>query len=567
LQQAQTQLSPSSGSLSDLLSNFFDQAEQLSSDPNDPTQLSTFVDAAQSLAQGLNTASQNLTQLQQSLDSQGQQSVATANGLTTQIASLNSTIQNANAQGTDVNDLEDQRDELISQLAGIVNVQTIPQGQGVVNVIAGGVPVVMGSQATALQYNTDGADNPATVSAAGSTTAASISGGSLGGLLSARNQGVSQLQGQLNSLTQQLVSNVNEIQATGIPSSGSYSLLTGENAVTSVTAPLAKAGLASPPQAGTLSVTVVNQATGAQTLTQIAIDPSTESLQDVATALSAVPHLQAVVNTQSNTLTVMAQPGYTFNFAGQLPATPSTQAITGTSTPQFSGTYTGTTNDNYTFTVSGSGTVGVTPNLSLQVTNSAGNLLGTYNIGQGYSPGTAIPTLDGVNVQMSSGTLNNGDSFSTPVVANSDSGNILSSLGLNSFFTGDSAANVQVQPGLLSSPQSFATSLTGEAGDSSNIQRLSQLANTNLLAGGTQTLQQYFASTVGNLGAQVQNLTSQQTAQQTVNQQLQTQQQGVSGVDTNQQLIQMVQYQQSYQMAAQYISSVTTAFNYLLNYL
>ena len=97
--------------------------------------------------------------------SQGQQQVASANGLISEIANLNSTIQNATAQGTDVNDLQDQRDQRISQLAEIVNVQTVPQGQGVVNVIVGGVPVVMGNKSAEgrLQYNTaDGANNPAT---------------------------------------------------------------------------------------------------------------------------------------------------------------------------------------------------------------------------------------------------------------------------------------------------------------------------------------------------------------------------------------------------------------------
>ena len=125
-----------------------------------------------------------------------------------------------------------------------------------------------------------------------------------------------------------------------------------------------------------------------------------------------------------------------------------------------------------------------------------------------------------------------------------------------------------MQPGLLNSPQSFATSLTGQPGDSSNIQRLTQLNSANLLAGGTQTLQQYFASTVGNLGAQVQNLTQQQSAQQAVNQQLQTQQQGVSGV----------QYQPTIDPdgavsavvsngGTVYLPTVTAAFTYLLEYL
>ena len=564
LQQVQSEMSPSSGSLNDLLSNFFSQAEQLSSNPSDPTQLDVFVGAGQSLAQGLNALSQNLTQAQQGVDSQAQQLVTSANQLITQIAGLNTSIQTATGAHADVNDLEDQRDQLISQLAGLVNVQTMPQGAGAVNVIAAGIPVVMGNQALQFQYSVNGT---AAITGVGSSLTANVSSGQLGGLLAVRNQQLPQLQNQLNALTHQLMTAVNEIQATGVPMNGSFSVLSGHQSANSSTGLLANAGLGIPPQAGMLSVTVINQATGAQTLTQVTIDPSTESLQDVANALSAVPHLQAVVNTQSNTLSIIAQPGYTFNFAGPLPTAPSTTAITGTSVAQIGGTYTGATNDQYTFTVNGTGTVGVTQNLSLDVTNSAGNLLGTFNIGSGYSPNSALQTIDGVSVQMSAGTVNDGDSFSTPVVANADTGNILSALGLNSFFSGSNAGNIQVQPGILNSPELFAASLTGQPGDASNLLRLTQLNNANLLGNGTQTLQQYFQTMAGNLGAQVQNLTEQQSAQQAVTQQLQTQQQSVSGVDTNQQLIQMVQYQQSYQMAAQYISTVTAAFNYLLEYL
>lgn len=69
---------------------------------------------------------------------------------------------------------------------------------------------------------------------------------------------------------------------------------------------------------------------------------------------------------------------------------------------------------------------------------------------------------------------------------------------------------------------------------------------------------------VGNIGSQVQNLTQQQTAQQAVATQLQNQQQSVSGVDTNAELVNLMQYQQSYQLAAHYLSVVDQAFTALI---
>src|SRR5205807_249726 len=129
--------------------------------------------------------------------------------------------------------------------------------------------------------------------------------------------------------------------------------LGGERGADDATVPLSQAGLSFPPQAGVLSVSVTNLATGERKLTQINIDPATQSLQGLATALGGVANLQAVVDTQTNTLKLLAAPGYAFDFAGRLPTAPGTVAITGTTTPSLQGTYTGAKNDDYTFTVSG----------------------------------------------------------------------------------------------------------------------------------------------------------------------------------------------------------------------
>ena len=565
MQQVQTLLSPGSGSLDDLLQGFFSQATLLSSNPADPTQRQAFLSSATSLTGGLNSLGSGLDQLESGLITQAQQVVASANGISSQIAALNAQIQSATLAGTAPNDLMDQRDQLISNLSSLMDVQTVNEGSGMTGVIAGGIPLVQGTQFSTLTISLNPDTITTTVQASDSATPLTISGGQLGGLLQVVNQAVPALQLQINDFTQQLMQGVNEIQATAIPLTGSFTELTGNQSVTNATVPLAQAGLAMPPQAGTLYVSVINKATGAQTLTAVTIDPATQSLQDVAAALSAVPHVQAVVDSQTGALSILAQPGYTFNFAGGLPTSPDTTAISGTAAPQLSGSYTGTTNNQYTFTVVGSGTVGVTPNLSLQVSDNSGAVLGTFNIGSGYSPGTALQTVNGVNVQLSAGTVNNGDSFSMAVVANPDSGNLLAALGLNSFFQGTSADTIGVNPDLTANPSNLALSHTGQPADGSALQQLAMLQNAPVLANGSQSMQQYLGSIVGDIGTSVQKLTSEQSAQQTAGQQLQAQQQSVSGVDTNKALVDLTQYQQSYQMAAHYFSVLDAAFTALID--
>jgi flagellar hook-associated protein 1 len=563
MQQVQTMLTPGTGSLNDLLQSFFNQAAQLSSQPDDPTQRQAFLSAASALTNGLNSLATGIGSLQSGNNQQIQQAVTTANTLLPQIATLNGQIQLATLQGTQPNDLEDQRDQLISQLAGIVNIQTIDEGNGETGVNAGGIPVVSGTQASTLSVTPGTTPNSIAIQASDSSTPLTITDGQLAGFLTLGNQTLPGLSQQANSLTQQLISGVNEIHATSIPLTGSFTNLASQQPVSSTSVPLAQAGLTLTPTAGTLYVSVIDNATGASTLTPVTIDPATQSLQKVATALSAMPNLQAVVNAQTNTLSILAQPGYSFNFAGQLPTSPQTTSITGTAVPQLSGTYTGTTNDQYTFTVVGSGTVGVSANLSLQVTDHAGSVLGTFNIGNGYTAGTPLSTVNGVNVQLSGGTVNNGDSFSTSVVANPDSGNLLAALGLNSFFQGTNAGNVAVEPNLLANPDNLAISHTGQAADGSALQQLATFQNAPVLAGGTQTLQQYLANMIGAAGTQVQALTTQQGALATAAQSLQSQQQSVSGVDSNQEMVQLLQYQQSYEMAAQFVSTVSQTFTEL----
>jgi flagellar hook-associated protein 1 FlgK len=569
MQQAQTALTPGSGNLDGLLGSFFNQLDSLTTQPDDLTQRRVLLTAATSLTSQFNQLAGGFQKLSNGIDSQLQDLVGQANSLETQIAGLNQKIAAVQIQGINANDLQDQRDQLVTQLAQIVDVRTFPQANGVANVLAGGQAGVVGSSATTLQFSIN-SSGQAVISAAGSKTQLPITGGQLAGLLQTRNQGLASFTNQLDTLAQTLAQQVNEVHATGLGLSGPLTSVSGTQAVSSTTVPLAQAGLAFPAQAGSLSISVTNQATGNRAISQININPSTQSLQDLAATINAsVKHIQAVVNSQTKTLQIIAEPGYAFDFAGRLAVPPDTVSITGTTTPTPGGTYTGTSNDVYTYRLTttppgGSGTIGVTPGLSLQVTNAAGNSVATLNVGQGYQPGTPLAVANGVTVQLSAGTANDGDNFSSRVIANPDTAGILSSLGLNSFFTGSSAATIAVQPTLVNDPSQLAASRTGQPGDSSNLQKISALQDGLTLGNGTQTFAQSFSAMVGDVGKRVEQLTQQQSTQKALGQQIEAQQQAVSGVDPNEELVHMLQYQRSFQMASEYINVVNTTLNSLL---
>lgn len=562
LQQLQSDLTPSSGSIHDQIEQFFNDVNKLATNPSDTTQRTVVIGDANNLANTFNSLSNSLSQVQSGLDSQLSNGISDINSLAQRIAQLNDKIENASINSGPPNDLLDQRDQLVNQLAGDINVQVIPQKLNQVNILAGGAPLVVGNQSQTLQYSITNA-NQGQVTESGSSTPLAVSGGQVGGLLAVRNSSLQQVQTQLDTLAGSLVQQVDSIQATGLSLSGPATFLSGSRGVNNPNAPLDKAGLAFPPQAGTLYVSVTDQSTGTRTLTPVDINPATQSLNDVAAALSSVPNIQAITDPQTGTLQVLAKPGYAFDFAGRLPSAPDTSGYTGTATPQVAGPYTGTNNDTYSFQVVGSGTVGVTPSLALQVKNASGNVINTLNIGQGYSPGTPLSVANGITVNLASGTANNGDTFSTPVVAQPDSSGILTALGLGTFFTGSKASDITVQPALLSNPGLLAASRNGDSGDNSNLTRLAALQNQPLLANGTQTLSQGYEAIIGNVATQVQSLSNQQTSQQALAQQLQTQQQGISGVDPNEELVNLLNYQQAFQIASEYIGTINTTLQAL----
>ena len=77
-----------------------------------------------------------------------------------------------------------------------------------------------------------------------------------------------------------------------------------------------------------------------------------------------------------------------------------------------------------------------------------------------------------------------------------------------------------------------------------------------MLDNGTQTFTQNFDNLVGNVATQVRQLTTQQTSQQALGKNLQAQQQSISGVDPNEELVNLLNYQRPFQIASEYISVV-----------
>lgn len=564
LRSIETIVAPTEGSVHDLLERLFNQIDQLAADPGDIGQRRVVLGTASDLANKLGSIEVEFRRLSSDVENEARLLVDEINGLTPQIAALNDAIQQAVIRGDSANDLRDQRTALNNRLAGLIDVRTIDQDFGQVAVIAAGFPVVLGSESTPLEMSLD-AENKLRLSAVATPLPLTVNGGKLAALLETRNDLLPAFRDHLDRLATELVGQLDALQATGLGLDGPLTFLSGQRSVSDATVPLDQAGLRFSVKAGELAVSVTDLTTGQRVLTRIAIDPATQSLQDLATALSGVANLQAIADPQTNTLQLLAAPGFGFDFAGRLPTDPATSAITGTAVPSIAGTYSGTDNDTYTFEVVGSGTIGVTAGLTLEIRDAGGTLLGTRNIGLGYEPGSTLEPIDGLTVRLSAGTANNGDLFTIPVTSEPDTAGILTALGINTLFTGEDTEGFTVRAELLAHPELVATGRSGLPGDGAYLARIDRLRDEKLFAGGKQDFREFYAALVGEVAERVRDMDLRQTARKNLHEKILAERQSVSGVDPNEELVRLLEFQRAFQTSARYLATVNETLAELIN--
>ncbi len=142
--------------------------------------------AAQNMAQAFSSTAANLVSQQRSADSTVTQSVSQINSLTAQIAQLNGEVSNATSTGQNPGTFVDQRDQLINQLSGLIDVSEIPAGNGSLTLTTtGGANLVVGNQSFQLTTQADPATGFQQVLSQGSNITArsreARSGGAIAG--------------------------------------------------------------------------------------------------------------------------------------------------------------------------------------------------------------------------------------------------------------------------------------------------------------------------------------------------------------------------------------------------
>lgn len=544
------------------IDNFFSAFQKLSADPTSRTLQTEVLNTADTMASQFRTLGDFMTSLSDSIVEKSQATVTKINDLTTQIASLNSMVQENTLKGATTNNLRDQRDAKINELAGLVGIDTVEKADGVVDVNMNGSWLVVGEYARSIQLITQ-PDGKMGVGPTGTTICMTdITGGELGGYMSLNNTSVADIKAQLDGLAKAVADTVNSYHVQGTGVNGSFNELTGSSMASETLSDWDP-----PVTAGDIYVRVTDTATGEIVRTRISVDPASDTLSTVAAKLDAISGIGAEV--RNGRLSIAADNGYEFDFAPAM-GTPPASSFTGTLAPSsISGVYTGTSNDTWTVTVVGSGEVGnCTTPLTLRITDSDGNPIGSdINVGSGYVPGTAITLPRGLSLTLNSATLTDGDSFTMDVVADSDTSGFLAAAGINTFFSGNSAQSITLSDHVADSPSNIATSLgTGET-DNLNAKRMAGLKDANNVDLDGTSISGYYRGMVTSIGQEVSLKDARLTSIDSVMQTLKTQREDRSGVDINDEAAQMLIYQQMFQASAKYLTTVQSTMEELMKIL
>ena len=149
---------PATG-LTPALSGFFAGVNTAAANPGDAPARQVLLSAGQSLAGRFRDLAARLDQMRQGANTEINATVVEINTQSAKVAQLNDQIRLAQGSGQPPNDLLDQRDALLRDLAGNIRINVIPLTDGTLNAfLPNGQALVLGSQSLALSVAADPAN-------------------------------------------------------------------------------------------------------------------------------------------------------------------------------------------------------------------------------------------------------------------------------------------------------------------------------------------------------------------------------------------------------------------------
>lgn len=468
----------SDSDLSTTLNGFFDALEALTVNPEDASTRLELLSKGDSLCEAFRYLSTQLNATRQNANDAVKTAVADVNRILGQIAALNQQIMVAEGGGVGIgkaNDLRDQRGGLLRDLSALIDVNAMEASDGTLNILAGGEFLVFGGTAFTLTTSekADRGTLISTVEFEMNGADVKITGGRLGGLITARDQILTEFIDDIGSLAATLIDQMNRLHSDGQGLDRLTSVTSAEK-VSGPTAALNAAGLYFPPVNGSFNIDVYNENTGEKKTVNIKVD--LDGIGSDSTLESVVAEINAQLSAA---------------FGGSPPV--SAEATITNRLVIKSGS------DSYTFAFS------------------------------------------------------------------DDTSGLLSAMGINTFFTGHDALSIRVSDALRSNPDLVAASLTGAPGDNSNALRMAGLRETKVFDNASATFADFYQGVVGSMAVQAAAARDRADNQELLVTSLLNERERISGVNIDEETINLISYQRAYQAAARFIQIIDSLLETLIN--
>ena len=126
------------------------------------------------------------------------------------------------------------------------------------------------------------------------------------------------------------------------------------------------------------------------------------------------------------------------------------------------------------------------------------------------------------------------------------------------------AIDFALDPAIASNYNNIASGTSGNSGDGTLAGQIANVATTAQASLGGQSVTSYYSSMISTVANQVSYYTNQQSTQTALSTQITNQISSVSGVSTDEELSNMLQFQRSYQAVAEVLSTANTMISDLL---
>ncbi|MCC6424085.1 MAG: flagellar hook-associated protein FlgK [Phycisphaerales bacterium] len=447
--------------LSTQMSKFFNSWSNLANKPQDIGLRQVVIQNGQSVATWINNLRGDLGNLQVDVDNRLKALTANADQLAGQLADLNGQIVTAEGgSGGQANALRDQRDAVLKQLSQLMDIKTVPQANGVVNVYVGSAPLVVNTdnRGVGLRQETINGNLQSTVIIKADNSAMKLTSGQLGALSQVRSGTIDQVIGQMDDLAHNLIYELNKLHASGQGLQG-FSSVTAGSVVSDPTKALndPASGLKFIPTNGSFVVHVKQKSTGLSTSTLMQVDLDGLNAND----------------TTLNALT------------------------------------------------------------------------------------TGLDAITGVAATVVGGQLKiNAESDNVEISFSQDSSGVLAALGINTFFNGSNARDIEVNQTIADSPALLAAAKNGESADNQTARSIADLEGKSLASLSNTSFKERYQAMVNGVAVSAAAAKTNAEAASVVNQTLQSQRESLSGVSLDEEAINLMKQQRAFQAAARLVSAI-----------